>query len=69
VARLGSKLGRSPEIERAKAVLCERYRVGPGDAFAIMQRISSTHNRKLRDVAAEVVRNLGRSAPGQAGSV
>lgn len=48
-------VGRDVVIERAKTVLCDRYRIGRGDAFAILRRTSSRQNRKLREVARTVV--------------
>lgn len=42
-------------IGLAQGILMERYGVGPESAFAFLRRMSSTHNRKLRDVAAELV--------------
>jgi AmiR/NasT family two-component response regulator len=53
--RLSVSLGRSPEIERAKAMIAERYGISRGQAFDVLRRISSRSNRKLRDVAADVV--------------
>jgi AmiR/NasT family two-component response regulator len=52
--RLSTTLGRSPEIEQAKAMIAARYGVTRGQAFDILRRISSRTNRKLRDVAADV---------------
>lgn len=48
-------VGRDLVIERAKTLLCDRYRIGRGDAFAILRRTSSRQNRKLREVARTVV--------------
>ncbi|MBV9830706.1 MAG: GAF and ANTAR domain-containing protein, partial [Marmoricola sp.] len=42
-------------IAQACGVLMERFRLGPSAAFAALVRISSESNRKLRDVAAELV--------------
>jgi AmiR/NasT family two-component response regulator len=53
--RLSSRIGRSAEIEQAKGVLALRYGITRGEAFAILRSISSHSNRKLRDVAAELV--------------
>jgi uncharacterized tellurite resistance protein B-like protein len=53
--RLSARIGRSPEIERAKALLAERYGITRGEAFAILRSISSHSNRKLRDVATELL--------------
>jgi hypothetical protein len=53
--RLSERVGRSPEIEQAKGILAERYGISRGEAFAILRSISSHSNRKLRDVAADLV--------------
>jgi AmiR/NasT family two-component response regulator len=53
--RLSARIGRSPEIEEAKSVLAGRYGITRGEAFAILRSVSSHSNRKLRDVAAELV--------------
>lgn len=53
--RLSSRIGRSAEIERAKGLLAHRYGITRGEAFAILRSISSHSNRKLRDVATELV--------------
>jgi uncharacterized tellurite resistance protein B-like protein len=58
--RLALRLGRSPEIEQAKALIADRYGITRGEAFEVLRRMSSRSNRKLRDVAAEVVH--GRQA-------
>jgi hypothetical protein len=48
-------VGRDLVIERAKTLLCDRYGIGRGDAFALLRRTSSRQNRKLREVARTVV--------------
>jgi ANTAR domain len=48
-------VGRDLVIEDAKTLLCDRYGIGRGDAFAILRGASSHSNRKLRDVARRVV--------------
>jgi AmiR/NasT family two-component response regulator len=53
--RLSAQIGRSAEIEQAKGLLAGRYGITRGEAFAILRSISSHSNRKLRDVAAELV--------------
>jgi hypothetical protein len=53
--RLSSRIGRSAEIEQAKALLAGRYGISRGEAFAILRSISSHSNRKLREVATELV--------------
>jgi AmiR/NasT family two-component response regulator len=53
--RLSSRIGRSAEIEQAKGLLAGRYGITRGEAFAILRSISSHSNRKLRDVARELL--------------
>lgn len=53
--RLSSRIGRSAEIEQAKALLASRYGITRGEAFAILRSISSHSNRKLRVVVMEFV--------------
>jgi AmiR/NasT family two-component response regulator len=53
--RLSARIGRSAEIEQAKGLLAGRYGITRGEAFAILRSISSHSNRKLRDVASELV--------------
>ena len=53
--RLSRRVGRSPEIEQAKSLLADRYGISRGEAFSIMRTVSSRSNRKLRDVAADLV--------------
>lgn len=48
-------VGRDPVIEQAKTLLGERYRLSRADAFAVLRRLSSRQNRKVRDVARAVV--------------
>jgi transcriptional regulator with GAF, ATPase, and Fis domain len=43
-------------IEQAKGVLIERYKVGPDHAFRLLALASMHANRKLRDVADDLVR-------------
>ena len=65
-------------IDQAKGVLVERYRLTPDQAFQMLARASMNANRKVRDVADELVRTGelpvaalrgagGRSAPGRPG--
>ena len=48
-------VGRDPVIEEAKTLLCEQLGISRRDAFAILRRISTNRNRKLRHVARAVV--------------
>ncbi|ADB74194.1 GAF and ANTAR domain-containing protein [Geodermatophilus obscurus] len=43
-------------IDQAKGVLVERYRLAPDQAFQMLARASMNANRKVRDVADELVR-------------
>jgi GAF domain-containing protein len=45
-------------IEQAKGVLMAQHRVGPEEAFELLRDRSQRENRKLRDVAREVVQSL-----------
>jgi len=42
-------------IEQAKGILIGAERCGPDEAFATLTRASQNQNRKLRDIAAEIV--------------
>ncbi|SDE56273.1 GAF domain-containing protein [Auraticoccus monumenti] len=42
-------------IGQAEGVLMERYRLTPAASFALLQRLSQTTNRKLVDLATELV--------------
>jgi GAF domain-containing protein len=42
-------------IEQAKGILMAAQRCGPDDAFNVLVRASQRENRKLRDMAAEIV--------------
>ena len=49
-------------IDQAKGILIERYKVTADQAFQLLARASMTTNRKLRDIADDLVRTgeLGR---------
>ena len=55
-------------IGQALGILMERYGIGQDQAFAFLTRESSTTNRKLRDIAAELVQEVdtraARTTPG-----
>ena len=53
-------------IGQAQGILMERYDIPPAQAFNVLARVSQTTNRKLRDVAAELVRT--RRTPGTPGT-
>jgi AmiR/NasT family two-component response regulator len=50
-------------IEQAKGILMSQRHCGPDEAFAILVKLSSQTNRKLRDVAAAVVEHVLRAEP------
>jgi len=43
-------------IDQAKGILIERYRLTPDQAFQLLARASMTGNRKVRDIADDLVR-------------
>lgn len=49
------RVGRDPSIEDAKQLLRARYGVTGEEAFDGLRRASQRRNRKLRDVAADLV--------------
>lgn len=52
-------------IGQAKGILMARQRIDPDGAFDILRRASQRTNRKLRDVAADIVNSFGDTgAPG-----
>jgi GAF domain-containing protein len=53
---LKSALDSRAVIDQAKGVLIERYKLTPDQAFQLLARSSMTANRKLRDIADELVR-------------
>ena len=54
-------------IGQAQGILMARQKIGAEDAFDILRRASQRTNRKLRDIAAEMVAGVG-PAPAQARS-
>lgn len=51
-------------IERAIGILMANGGCSPQDAFQLLVRVSQRENRKLRDIAAEMVERVGnRSRP------
>jgi AmiR/NasT family two-component response regulator len=57
--RLSHLIGRDPCIEQAKVVLRDRYQITGAQAFELLRHISQTRNRKLRDVARQVIAGTG----------
>ena len=47
-------------IEQAKGIIIATRRCSPDDAFDVLRRQSQHENRKLRDVAKEIVETAGR---------
>jgi transcriptional regulator with GAF, ATPase, and Fis domain len=45
------------EAQLAKGILMERYKVSPERAFLVLTRASQNSNRKLHDIATELVRH------------
>ncbi|HUQ40039.1 MAG TPA: GAF and ANTAR domain-containing protein [Acidimicrobiales bacterium] len=62
VAHLGVALESRDQIGQAKGILMVREGLGPDAAFELLRRASQTENRKLRDVAEDVVRSAGAAA-------
>jgi len=58
--QLEEALGSRAEIEQAKGIIVGALRCTPDEAFDTLVRQSQQQNRKLRDVAAEIVRNASR---------
>jgi GAF domain-containing protein len=54
-AQLAKAVASRDLIGQAKGILMERYKVSPERAFLMLTRISQASNRKLHDVAAELV--------------
>jgi GAF domain-containing protein len=57
VTGLETAMGSRHTIGLAQGILIERYGLDAPKAFALLQRLSSTQNRKLRDLAEELVLN------------
>jgi GAF domain-containing protein len=55
-------------IEQAKGVLIARHGVGDDDSFDMLRSRSQTENRKLRDIAAELVEQARQQAVQSGGS-
>ncbi|HEV7823773.1 MAG TPA: GAF and ANTAR domain-containing protein [Mycobacteriales bacterium] len=53
--QLGEAMTSRAVIEQAKGVLMATWSLGPDDAFDVLRRASQHENRKLRELAAEVV--------------
>jgi GAF domain-containing protein len=65
IDQLGAALDSRTVIAQACGIVMERYDIDAVRAFALLTRLSSTQNVKLRDIASEVV--LTRVLPSQPG--
>ena len=61
-----TRVGRSPDIDRAKELIAARLGCSPEDAFAVLRRLSQKRNEKLAAVARGVVAAEGRPPSGAA---
>ncbi|MDQ1404263.1 MAG: hypothetical protein QOG03_2579 [Actinomycetota bacterium] len=50
-------------IEQAKGILMAQSAVGPDEAFELLRRASQRENRKLRDIAHEIVERAAEGKP------
>ncbi|MEU8821592.1 GAF and ANTAR domain-containing protein [Actinoplanes sp. NPDC048796] len=50
-------------IEQAKGIVMAERHCSPDEAFALLPKISQVSNRKLRDVAADIVARVQRHTP------
>lgn len=55
VENLNRRLESQPVIEQAKGILMSRSHCSPDEAFEMLRKASMRMNRKLRDVAADIV--------------
>jgi hypothetical protein len=55
VRQLAGLVGRDTAIEDAKAIVASRYGITRGEAFELLRHMSQRSNRKLRDVAHDVI--------------
>jgi hypothetical protein len=55
LARLSAAVGRDASIEQAKLMLRDRYQITGSQAFELLRQISQTSNRKVRDVARDLL--------------
>lgn len=60
--RLGVAMEARSVIEQAKGITMAQSRVGSHQAFELLRRASQRENRRLRDLAAEIVPRAGRGA-------
>jgi len=55
LAILSAAVGRDASIEQAKLMLRARYQITGSQAFELLRHISQTSNRKVRDVAKDML--------------
>ena len=55
IERLSERMGRSLAIEEAKGRLAEQYGITRGDAFQVLVTLSEHSNRKVREVAEQLL--------------
>jgi transcriptional regulator with GAF, ATPase, and Fis domain len=55
-AQLANAVASRDLIGQAKGILMERYKISPERAFLVLTRVSQNTNRKLHDIATELVR-------------
>lgn len=58
---LESAIASRTVIGQAEGMLMHRYSLSPHEAFAVLARESQARHRKLRDIAADIVRNGTKS--------
>jgi hypothetical protein len=59
ISNLQTALTSRHTIGLAQGIVMERYALDPERSFEFLRRLSSTHNVKLRDVAAQIVEGAG----------
>lgn len=64
IENLQRRLESQPVIEQAKGILMARSHCSPDEAFDMLRRASMRMNRKLRDVAADIVDSAAHSSGG-----
>lgn len=62
-ARLEARLATMPMIEQAKGILMARTGCGPDEAFGLLRAASQRGNKKIRELAAELVKTAGSTGP------
>lgn len=65
IGELEAALDSRTVIGQACGIVMERFTIDAARAFALLTRISSTHNVKLRDVAAEIIATRQLPVPPQ----